>query len=221
MQRDGVRRHTSDQDFVDRFFQHVQAGHAEDAIDVTADDDFQNDRRTFCHQHLVAEFLRFDLVVSDRAGSAGFAVQPEIVVVGRTAFSMFEAVREQQHASFERDRQKLPFPEEVADQHRSNADVLFRLAHFGQQLSRPVFQFGLVEIAAAVESLCKLFTGRFDFFAQLQGVRNFLEVAGTFALTTAFNRSFVVHEGDFVGLSFFRGVRETRVSGGNRHVVLL
>ncbi len=134
MQRHGVRRHAGDQHLVDRLFQHVQAGDSQNAIDVAADDDLQHDRRTFGDEHLVAELFGPHLVVGDRTGAAFFAIQPEFVVLGRAAFGVLEAMRQQQHPSLERRREELPLPEEVADQHHHEAEIFLRLIQFGQQL---------------------------------------------------------------------------------------
>ena len=93
MQRNRIRRNAGEQHFVDRFFQHVQTGDTENTVDVAADDNLQNDGRTFCDQHLITELLGFDFVVGDGTGTTGFAVEAELVVVGGATFGVLQAMR--------------------------------------------------------------------------------------------------------------------------------
>ena len=65
MQRHRIRRHASDQNFIDRLLQHIQTGHTQNAVDVSGDDNLQNNRRTFGNQNFLAQLLRADFVVSN------------------------------------------------------------------------------------------------------------------------------------------------------------
>ena len=129
--------------------------------------------------------------------------------------------RQQQHPPFERDRQELTLPEEIADQDRHEASVLFGQRHFVEQLPSPVFQFSFVKVAAAIERFGEFFAGSFDLFAHLKRVRHFFEMAGALPLAAALNRSFIVHVCNLVGLCFFRGVSGTRIRRCDGHVELL
>ena len=65
------------------------------------DDDLEDDRRALGDEHLVAEFLGLGLEVGDGAGAALLAVEAELVVVGRAALGVLEAVRQQQEPAVE------------------------------------------------------------------------------------------------------------------------
>ena len=135
-QRRGHARDAGQQDLVDRLLQHVQAGDADDRIDVAADDDLQDDRRAFGDQHLVAQLLGLALEVGDGAGAALPAVEAELVVVGRAALGVLQAVRQQQQPALERDGRHLLAPELVGDADHREAEILLAQAQLPQRAPR-------------------------------------------------------------------------------------
>ena len=95
MQWHRIRWHTSDQDFVDRFFQDVQTRHAQDAINVSRHNDLQNNGRSFSNQNLVAQLLSANFVIRNRTCAAAFAVESEFGIFGRATFGVFQTMWQQ------------------------------------------------------------------------------------------------------------------------------
>ena len=155
-QRRGHARDAGQQHLVERLFQHVQAGDADDGIDVAADDDLEDDRRAFGDQHLVAEVLGLDLEVGDGAGAALPAIEAELVVVGGAALGVLEAVRQQQQPALEIDGLHLLAPELVGEADHREAEILLAQAHAAAAAPRPAAaDFGLGQRLGAVEGLAE------------------------------------------------------------------
>ena len=113
-------RHAGDarqQNLVDRLLQHVQARHAHDRVDITADDDLEDDRRTLGDEHAVTHLLGEATKISNAARSARFAIEAELVVFGGATFRMFEAMRHQKQTPVRRHGRDLFFPERRRDDH--------------------------------------------------------------------------------------------------------
>src|SRR5262245_25874159 len=98
MQRDRIGRNSALNDFLKGFFQHVETGDAEYAVDITADNDFEDDRRSFGDHYLVTEFFRLNFKIADRAGAAIFTVQTKLIVMRATGFYVFETMRQKQNS---------------------------------------------------------------------------------------------------------------------------
>ena len=143
---------------------------------MTGHDDLQHDRRPFGHQHLVAELLGPHLVIGDGAGPAIFAIEAEFVIVGRTAFDVLQTVRQQHHAAFERNRQELPFPEGIADQHHREPEVLPGQAQLSEQLPPVLFQLAFAERPRPIERFGIAAGRRIDLLAQGERLRNGFDV---------------------------------------------
>ena len=84
----------SEQDLVDRLFQDIQTSYANDRIDIAADDNLHDDRRTFGHQDFVAEFFADGSIVGNAARPTLLAIQPELIVIGRATLGMLQAMRQ-------------------------------------------------------------------------------------------------------------------------------
>jgi hypothetical protein len=175
------RRHAGDagqQHLVEGLFEHVQAGDADDGVDVAADDDLEDDWRPLGDEHLVAELLGLDLEVGDGAGAALLAVEAELVVVGGAALGVLEAVRQQQQAALEADGRHLLAPEFVAQGDHGEAEVLRAEAHLPEQVLAHLLQALLGERPGAVEGPADAGRLGADAVAQLAGLRDDLEVGG-------------------------------------------
>ena len=223
MQRHSVRWDTSDQNLVDGFFKHVQTSHAQNAIDVTGDNNLQNNRRPFGHEHLVAQLFGSHFIVGNRTGATTFAVEPKLSVLGRAALSVLQTVRQQQHAAIEGDREKLLLPEEVADHHHREPEKLFGQSQLIQQSSSVVFQFVASERTAAIQIASVLFGSRFDFFAKIKRLRHCLQVSRTASLAlfsrwcrivVVINETMILRKG---GTHRFVIVSNLVVDRGDRH----
>src|SRR5207249_1848479 len=95
-QRGGDAGDAGEEDLVDGLFEDVEAGDPDDGVDVSADDDLQDDGGALGDEDLVAEVLGAGLEVGDGAGAALAAVEAELVVVGGAALGVREAVGQQQ-----------------------------------------------------------------------------------------------------------------------------
>ncbi len=126
-------RNAGEQHLVERLLQHIQAGHADDRVNVPADDDLEHDRRAFRNEHLAAQVLRLRLEVGHRAGPAFSAIQPKLVIVGRAALGMLEAMRQKQQPALEVDRADLVAPELVAQTHHGETEKILSQAHVPDQ----------------------------------------------------------------------------------------
>ena len=65
--------------------------------------------------------------VADLARSTLLAIEAELVVIGRAAFRVLQAVRQEHEPPVERDRRDLLAPELVGEHHHREAEA--RLAH--------------------------------------------------------------------------------------------
>src|SRR5205085_2798729 len=74
-------RHAGQEDLVEGLFEDVEAGDADDGIDMTADDDLQDNGGPLRDEDLVPQLLRLDFKVGDRAGAALLVIEAELVVV--------------------------------------------------------------------------------------------------------------------------------------------
>ena len=177
-QRGGDAGDAGQQDLVERLFQHVEAGDADDGVHVAADDDLEDDGRALGDEHLVAEVLGLDLEVGHGAGAALLAVEAELVVVGGAALGVLEAVRQQQQAPLEIDGLDLLAPELVGEADHREAEILLAEAHAFQQVLRHFLKDWLSEQAGAVERLADAGGLGADLVAQLARLGHDLEMGG-------------------------------------------
>ena len=91
----GQARNARQQDLVDRFLQDIQAGNSHNRVHVPADNDLQDEGRALGDQDFVTHRFRGSPEVRDAASPALHAVQPVLVVVGRTPLRVFQTVRQQ------------------------------------------------------------------------------------------------------------------------------
>ena len=177
-QRRGHARDAGQQDLVDRLFQHVQAGDADDRIDMAADDDLEDDRRAFGDEHLVAQVLGLGLEVGDGAGPALAAIEAELVVVGGAALGVLEAVRQQQQAALEVDGLTCSRQNSLVEAHHREAEVLLAQVHGAQQRPPPSPAGRLGERPGAVEAFAEAGGLGADAVAQLARLGDDLEMGG-------------------------------------------
>ena len=95
-QRNGHARDTSQQNLVDGFFQHIQTCHANDRIDIPANNNFQDHWRSLGHKDFVAHLFGFGSKVGDAASTAFLAIHTKLVVVCRASLGVLQAVRKQE-----------------------------------------------------------------------------------------------------------------------------
>src|SRR5262245_25490292 len=97
MQWDCIRRDSALYDFLKSFVEDVEAGDSQNAIDITADDHLEHDRRAFSDHDLVTELLRLDLEIADGACAAILAMQAKLIVVRAARFDMFQTMRQEKN----------------------------------------------------------------------------------------------------------------------------
>ena len=85
-------RNPGQQDFVDRLFQNIQTSHSANRIDVSADQNLQDDRATFGNENFVAKVLRSLAEIGNITSTASFAREAKLVIVGGATFGMFQAM---------------------------------------------------------------------------------------------------------------------------------
>ena len=129
-------------------------------------------------EHLVAEFLGLGAEVADLAGPALLAVEAELVVVGRAALRVLQAVRQKHEPAVERNRRDLLAPELVGQHHHREAEVLLAEAERLQNAFRHLPGRFLRQRLRLVERLAERLDRGADAVSQGAVLRHFLEGSG-------------------------------------------
>ncbi len=131
-------RNARKQNLVDGFLKHIQTGNTHNRIDITADDNLQNNRRSFRNEDLVSHLFGYRSEIGDTARSTFLAVHSKFVIVGRATFGMLQAVRQQEQSTAGIGRCNLIAPKGTAEHHHYPTNITFAQLLAFKQLAATV-----------------------------------------------------------------------------------